>query len=123
MTEVEHAIRGASAWKAPRVDGLPAVVWQRLWPVVQDAVFRLFEYSLRTGKQPRAFKIAKIVPLRKPNRGNYERAGRIDPSRCCPPWAKRSKLWWRNGSRTWQRRTICCRTTTSGHAKDARLPG
>ena len=79
MSEVEQAIREASSWKAPGIDDLPAIVWQKLWTVVKDFIFHIFNCSLITGRQPRAFKIAKIIPLRKPNKPDYEQAGAYRP--------------------------------------------
>ena len=70
MDEVERAIWAASSWKAPGIDDLPAIVWQKLWPVVKEFIFHIFNWSLTAGQQPRAFKVAKIIPLRKPNKAN-----------------------------------------------------
>jgi hypothetical protein len=79
MTEVERAIHHASSWKAPGTDGMPAVVWQKLWAVVKEVIFRIFHRSLTTGRLPRAFKVAKIVPLRKPDKPDYEQPGAYRP--------------------------------------------
>ena len=79
MDEVERAICAANPWKAPGIDDLPAVVWQKLWPVVKEVIFHIFNWSLIVGQQPRAFKIAKIIPLRKPNKADYVQPGAYRP--------------------------------------------
>jgi hypothetical protein len=38
---------------------------------VSESVRQLFQTSLDTGAQPRQWKIAKIIPLKKPNKGDY----------------------------------------------------
>lgn len=69
--EVKRAIFDASPWKAPGMDGLPAAVWQQLWPVIRKNVVELFQASLRIGRVPSQWKVAKIIPLRKPNKPDY----------------------------------------------------
>lgn len=53
------------------VCGLPARVWGELWPVLHNEITQLFARSLETGKVPKEWKVAKIVPLQKPKRKNY----------------------------------------------------
>jgi hypothetical protein len=50
--EIEQKVMTASPWKAPGEDGLPAIVWRQLWPVVEDRVLHLFQTSLRDGELP-----------------------------------------------------------------------
>jgi hypothetical protein len=38
LEEVEEKAMAAKAWKAPGEDGLPAMVWKQLWPVVGDCI-------------------------------------------------------------------------------------
>jgi hypothetical protein len=42
LEEVEEKVMAAKACKAPGEDGLPAMVWKQLWPVVGDRVLHLF---------------------------------------------------------------------------------
>jgi hypothetical protein len=71
MEEVEQKVQSAKPWKAPGEDGLPAMVWKQLWPVVKDRVLLLFQTSLRDGDIPSQWRNAKIIPLKKPGKGDY----------------------------------------------------
>jgi len=42
MEEVEWKVLSAKPWKVPGEDGLLAMVWRQIWPVVKDRVFHLF---------------------------------------------------------------------------------
>lgn len=76
LEEVRHDIFKASPLKGPGEDGLPALVWQKLWPVLQHHIFALFEASLKQGKLPKAWKMAKTIPLKKSGKPNDARAFR-----------------------------------------------
>jgi len=71
MEEVERGAFSANLWKAPGSDSLLAVVWQQLWPVVKDRVLRSFKTLLMEGDLPVQWRDAKIIPLKKPDRGDY----------------------------------------------------
>jgi hypothetical protein len=55
----------------PGDDGLPAMVWKQIWPVVKDRVLLLFQTSLEESNLPTQWKSTKIIPLKKPNKGDY----------------------------------------------------
>jgi hypothetical protein len=74
LEEIEVQVMAAKPWKAPGDDGVPAMVWRRLWPVVKYRVLTLFGASLRDGRVPRQWRRAKIIPLRKPDKGDYTEA-------------------------------------------------
>ena len=42
IEEIERKVFEAKPWKAPGEDGLPAMVWRQLWPVVKERVFCIF---------------------------------------------------------------------------------
>jgi exonuclease III len=69
--EVRRAVFAARPYRAPGRDGLPAIVWQELWDVLKDHITTLFRLSIATGQIPKEWKIAKIIPFRKPDKGNY----------------------------------------------------
>jgi hypothetical protein len=71
IEEVERRIFAAKSWKAPGDDGLPAMVWKQVWPAVKDRVLLLFQTSLDEGELPTQWRNAKIIPLKKPNKGDY----------------------------------------------------
>ncbi|PNH26387.1 hypothetical protein VD0002_g9480 [Verticillium dahliae] len=79
LEEVEVKVMAAKPWKAPGTDGLPAMVWRQLWPIVKHRVLTLFQTSLRDGVVPHQWRTAKIIPLKKPEKGDYAVAGAWRP--------------------------------------------
>jgi hypothetical protein len=74
MEEIERKVFEAKLWKAPGEDGLPAIVWRQLWPVVKERVFLIFQTSLRDSDLLSQWRNAKIIPLKKPAKDNYSLA-------------------------------------------------
>ncbi len=62
------------------MDDLPAVVWQKLWPEIGEHITKLFALSLELGRIPDNWRVAKIVPLRKPGKPDYTIAKAYWPS-------------------------------------------
>ena len=56
------------------IDGLLAAVWKQIWPVVKHRVLQLFQTSLAAGILPTQWRHARIIPLKKPEKGNYTTA-------------------------------------------------
>jgi hypothetical protein len=74
VEEIECCLMKTKPWKAAGEDGLPAGMWRQLWPAVKESVRHLFQTSVDTGTLPQQWRIAKIVPLKKPNKDDYTRA-------------------------------------------------
>jgi hypothetical protein len=66
--EIEIALMHMASWKAPGQDGLPVVVWQRVWLAVRHWVVEIFQASLRLSYFPNPWKVARIVVLPKGGR-------------------------------------------------------
>jgi reverse transcriptase-like protein len=69
--EVQRAVFAANPYKAPGMDDIPAVVWQKVWPVLKHHIIKLFQLSINQAAIPQAWKTAKIIPLRKPKKEDY----------------------------------------------------
>jgi hypothetical protein len=71
MGEIEKASFSVSPDKAAGNDGPTIRVWREVWPVLQQQIYTLFSTSLRQGRLPLRWKVAKIVPLKKGNKDDY----------------------------------------------------
>jgi len=78
-TEVQRAVFAASPHKAPGMDDVPAVFWQKVWPTLKHHIVKLFQLSISKASIPQAWKTAKIVPLRKPKKPDYTMAKAYRP--------------------------------------------
>lgn len=74
MEEIERKVFEAKPWKAPGEDGLPAMVWRQLWPIIKERILLIFQTSLRDSELPSQWRNAKIIPLKKPAKENYSLA-------------------------------------------------
>lgn len=63
-------------------------MWRELWPVLREEITLLFTTSIETGKVPQEWKIAKIVPLRKPGKDDYTIAKSYRPISLLPTLGK-----------------------------------
>jgi hypothetical protein len=79
MGEVERRLFAASPWKAPGYDGLPIGVWKQIWLAVKERVLQLFQTSLAEGTLPTQWRNARIIPLKKPEKGSYTTANAWRP--------------------------------------------
>jgi hypothetical protein len=71
VDEVRAAIFSAHPYKAPGEDDLPAIVWQKLWPELGGHIVKLFRLSLELARIPDGWRVARIIPLRKPGKPDY----------------------------------------------------
>ena len=46
-------------------------MWRQIWSAVSESFRHLFQTSLDSGVIPRQWKVAKIIPLKKPDKGDY----------------------------------------------------
>jgi len=74
LQEVESRIMAASPWKAAEDDGLSAMIWWQTWPVMKHHILHLFQSLLDKGELPSQWRNAKIIPLKKPGKGDYTKA-------------------------------------------------
>lgn len=66
--EIAKVLSTANPYKAPGIDGLPMIVWQKLWPELQGKIYGLFKASIYSAQLPAQWKDAKMIP-------KYEKAG------------------------------------------------
>ena len=71
IDEIERALSATSPDRAAGRDGITARVWREVWPVLQQQICQLFSTSLRQGKLPEQWKVAKIIPLKKGGKDDY----------------------------------------------------
>ena len=86
--EIKRAVFKANPWKAPGSDGLPAMAWRQIWPVVENWIVAIFRQSLQQGILPHQWRNAKIIPLRKPGKPDYTIAKAYRPISLLPTLGK-----------------------------------
>lgn len=69
--DVKNAIFLASLFFIKEVNNLLLIVWQKLWPVLNNQITQLFCSSFFQSRFPKQQKIAKIIPLKKLNQTSY----------------------------------------------------
>lgn len=79
--EIQEAVRGAKAGKAPGEDGIPNSLWHKLIeiPVILDVLVQLFNACIRTGYNPSHFQRSITVVLRKQGKSDYQLAKSYRP--------------------------------------------
>lgn len=69
--EIRGAIFRSNPKKAAGHDGIPFLAWQKLWPAVKEQIVELYRASVRLRHLPEPWRIARIIPLRKPGKPDY----------------------------------------------------
>ncbi|KAJ5766658.1 reverse transcriptase [Penicillium nucicola] len=79
--EIEEAVRGAKAGKAPGEDGIPNSLWHKLIeiPIILDVLVQLFNACMRIGHNPSHFQRSITVVLRKQGKSDYQLAKSYRP--------------------------------------------
>lgn len=79
--EIQEAVRGAKAGKAPGEDGMPNSLWHKLIkvPVVLEVLDQLFNACIRSGYNPTHFQRSITVVLRKQGKSDYQLAKSYRP--------------------------------------------
>ncbi len=73
--DVKNAIFSASSFSAGKVDNLPSIARQKLWPLLNNQIIQLFCSFFSQNRLPKKWKIAKIILLRKPDQKSYILSG------------------------------------------------
>lgn len=79
--EIQEAVRGAKAGKAPGEDGIPNSLWHKLIevPIILQVLGQLFNACIRTGYNPMHFQRSITVVLRKQGKSDYQLAKSYRP--------------------------------------------
>lgn len=77
--EVYRSLKAAKASTAPGEDGLPMLIWKRLWRHLGNLITRIFAASIDLGYHPQRWRSARIVVLRKPGKPDYSLPGAYRP--------------------------------------------
>lgn len=77
--EVYRSLKSAKGSTAPGEEGLPMLVWKRLWRHLGNLITRIFAACIELGYQPQRWRSARIVVLRKPGKPDYSLPGAYRP--------------------------------------------
>lgn len=88
VAEVKEAAFKAQPYKAPGPDGIPAVAWKELWPMVRSWIRTIFTASARCGHIPQSWRQATILALRELGKDDYRVAKAYRPISLLPTLAK-----------------------------------
>ncbi|KAI3093180.1 hypothetical protein CBS147333_10127 [Penicillium roqueforti] len=77
--EVYRSLKAAKGTTAPGEDGLPTLIWKRLWKYLGNIITRIFTASIEQGYHPQRWRSARIVVLRKPGKPDYSLPGAYRP--------------------------------------------
>jgi hypothetical protein len=77
--EISRSLKAAKSSTTPGEDGLPTLIWKRLWTYLGDIITRIFTTSIDLGYHPKRWRNARIVVLRKPGKPDYSLPGAYRP--------------------------------------------
>ncbi|KAF4228839.1 hypothetical protein CNMCM8980_000121 [Aspergillus fumigatiaffinis] len=77
--EIYRSIKAAKGTTAPGEDGIPTLVWKKLWTYLRTTITHIFTKSVELGYYPSQWKRARIVVLRKPGKPDYTAPGAYRP--------------------------------------------
>ena len=77
--EIQKALKAAKGTTVPGEDGIPTLVWKRLWKYIGKVITHIFTASIQLGYYPEQWKRARIVVLRKPGKSDYSIPGAYRP--------------------------------------------
>jgi hypothetical protein len=77
--EIQRALNATKGTTAPGEDGLPMLVWKKLWSHLKGIITSVFSASLNLTYHPKQWRSAKIVVLRKPAKPDYSIPGVYRP--------------------------------------------
>lgn len=77
--EIERSLKTAKGATAPGADGLPMLVWKKLWPYLKISITCIFTACVDLGYHPKQWWSAKIIVLRKPSKPDYSLPGAYRP--------------------------------------------
>lgn len=86
--DVRRAIFASAPLKGPGIDRLPALVWQKTWSATKNLLVSIFQHSMSKVFVPDKWKIAKIIPVKKPGKADYTNPESYRPVSLLPTLSK-----------------------------------